>query len=120
VAEVPVAGAVAAGLAGAAVGAIDALWSWRALAQFTPGLFERACGSRLYLATSYAIAGSLVGAGLARSRCIYSRVTRLGRLSATPRASTPPPGPAGIPRRVVGLSLVLSFARCRRWRAGRG
>ena len=58
VAEAVVAGALTAGLAGAATGAIDALWSWRAAAQFAPGFFERV-REVVYLAASYGLAGAL-------------------------------------------------------------
>jgi choline-sulfatase len=107
VAEVLVAAAVVGGLAGAAVGAIDGLWSWRALAQFAPGLARLRV--LVYLATSYAIAGILVGVGLGAIALFYSRVTRLGTLvrhaareHARVRARDPKDA-------LVGLSLVVSF-----------
>jgi hypothetical protein len=107
VAEVLVAAAVVGGLAGAAVGAIDGLWSWRALAQFTPGLARLRVLA--YLATSYAIAGILVSVGLGAIALFYSRVTRLGTLvrhaareHARVRARDPKDA-------LVGLSLVVSF-----------
>ena len=79
VAEAVVAGALTAGLAGAATGAIDALWSWRAAAQFAPGFLERV-REVVYLAASYGLAGALAGAALATIVVGYARGTLLGRL----------------------------------------
>jgi hypothetical protein len=111
VAEVLVAAAVVGGLAGAAVGAIDGLWSWRALAQFTPGLARLRVLA--YLATSYAIAGILVSVGLGAIALFYSRVTRLGTLVRhAAREHARRPGPRAIPRtRWSACRWSLSFVR---------
>jgi hypothetical protein len=104
VAEVLVAAAVVGGLAGAAVGAIDGLWSWRALAQFAPGLARLRVLA--YLATSYAIAGILVGVGLGAIALGYSRVDAAGpavrHAFARARRRARPAIPTRVRRAVAG------------------
>jgi len=109
VAEAVVAGALTAGLAGAATGAIDALWSWRAAAQFAPGFLERV-REVVYLAASYGLAGALAGAALATIVVGYARGTLLGRLWRHAFAQHAAARAHGHPHAVVGLSLVLAYA----------
>ena len=74
------AGAVTLAIAGAATGAIDAVWSWAPAAQFVPG-----AAARLryvgFAATSYALAGAIAGLGVAAIALWLSRATRLGDLA---------------------------------------
>jgi len=79
IADVVVGGALTGGLAAAAAGLIDALWSWRALDQFVPDGLGR-LRIAIYLATSYALLGLAVGAAIALVGLLYFRVTRLGLL----------------------------------------
>jgi arylsulfatase A-like enzyme len=105
------AGVVTGVIAGAATGAIDALWSWGPAAQFLPGAFAR-LRHVAFAATSYALAGAVAGLVVAALLFGLSRGTRLGdlvrflvrehqaRRAREPRAS------------VAGLSLVLAGAPC--------
>jgi len=60
----------------AAVGAFDALYSWRAAAQFTPGVMTR-LRFVAYVAAAHAVAGGLVGV-LCGGGFAALRPTRLG------------------------------------------
>ena len=74
------AGAMTGVIAGAATGAIDAVWSWAPAAQFVP-----AAAARLryvgFAATSYAFAGAIAGIVAAAIALWLSRATRLGDLA---------------------------------------
>lgn len=105
--QVVVAGAATGALAAAATGLCDALWSWGKLAQFTPGVFERARVA-LYLATSYAVIGLAVGAVLALICTYYWRVTPLGRLVRHAAREHDRARAGGDREAVVGVALVLS------------
>src|SRR5260221_11360221 len=94
-------------IAGAATGAIDAIWSWAAAAQFLPGVAARLRGVA-FAATSYALTGAVTGLVAAAVLLGLSRGTRLGDLMrfalrehAGRRARAPRAGGAG-------LSLVLA------------
>src|SRR5579863_465120 len=70
--------ALTGALAAAAVGAIDALWSWRAAAQFAPGIATR-LRFIVYVACAHAVAGALAGV-LVGAVVAALRPTRLGDL----------------------------------------
>ncbi len=73
------AGAVTSGVAGAAAGLIDGLWSWGPASQFLPD-----AGGKLrllaYLAAAYGLAAALAGTALTAVALFYLRATRLGDL----------------------------------------
>jgi arylsulfatase A-like enzyme len=111
VGEVLGAGVLTGVIAGLAAGAIDALWSWGPAAQFVPG-----AGTRvrfvLFVATTHAAAGALLGLALAGVVLALSRVSRLGDLlrhgareHAARRARDPRDA-------VSGLALVLATLPC--------
>lgn len=99
-------GAICGLLGGLATGAIDALWSWQASAQFAAGVLGRlrVVG---FCASSYGLAGALAGAMIAAAALLLGRGTRLGELArhalqAHDERRRRDPGEA-----VIGLSLVL-------------
>jgi choline-sulfatase len=105
------AGVLTGVIAGAATGAIDAIWSWSPAAQFLPGVLARLRGVA-FAATSYALAGALVGLVAGAILLGLSRGTRLGDLLRfafrehdTRRARDPR-------STVAGLSLVLAGVPC--------
>ena len=79
-AEVLGRGVMAGVLGGLATGAIDAIWSWRAAAQFAPGLLTR-MRFVAFSATLHALAGFAVGLVIAMALLVVSRATRLGDLA---------------------------------------
>jgi arylsulfatase A-like enzyme len=72
-------GALTGLLAGLAAGAIDALWSWRAAAQFLPGVLGRVRWVA-YAALSHGAIGAIVGVAGAAALLLLLRATRLGDL----------------------------------------
>lgn len=100
-------GALTGLVAGAAAGAIDAVWSWRAAAQFVPHAAAR-LRFVAYAALAHAAAGLVVGVVAAAIALVLARGSRLGDLvrfafadHATRRAADPRVT-------VVGLSVVLA------------
>jgi arylsulfatase A-like enzyme len=111
VATVITGGALGGGLAAAATGLIDGVWSWHPIGQFLPDLPGRLrlC---LYLALAYGAAGAAIGALAAAVVVLYARGTRLGDLArhgarAHAAARARDPGAA-----VAGLALVLALLPC--------
>jgi len=94
-------GTLAGLLAGFAAGLCDAIWSWRAAAQFVPGAAAR-LRFVLYTGLSVAAAGALVGLLGAAIAAGLSRGTRIGDLV---RFAWRTRGPR---ESVIGLSLVLA------------
>ena len=97
---------VAGYLAGLAIGAIDALWSWRASAQFV-STFPAKLRWLLYSASVDALAGAVAGMAVGCGWLLMSRGTRLGdllRFASTHHAKTRATAPA---RTQVGNALVL-------------
>jgi arylsulfatase A-like enzyme len=102
-------GVLAGLVAGAAAGALDALWSWSAAAQFVAHV-----GARVrfvaYTALSHAAAGALVGLVVAVAFVVIARGTRMGELvrfmlrTHTERRTRDPRDA------VVGLAFVLAGA----------
>lgn len=93
-------------IGGLAAGLIDAIWSWRALAQFAEGALAR---GRVvaFTATTYATAGALAAALVGAAGLGLLRGSRLGELLAFARRAheerrARDPGEA-----VSGLALVL-------------
>jgi arylsulfatase A-like enzyme len=104
-------GALTGLLAGAAAGAIDALWSWRAAAQFLPGVLGRARWV-LYAAVSHGVVGAAAGVVGALALLILLRGSRLGELVAFLHA-THNARRARDPRlAIAGNSLVLAGLPC--------
>jgi choline-sulfatase len=109
--DVLAAGVITGGIAGAAAGAIDAIWSWGPAAQFLPGALARLRHVG-FAASSYALAGVVAGLVLAAGLLVLSRGSRLGdlmrfafreheaRRARDPRTS------------VAGLALVLAGVPC--------
>ena len=100
-------GALTGAIAGAAVGAIDALWSWGPAAQFVPTVLGRLrfvlCG-----ASAYAAAGLALGFVLAAALLVLSRGSRLGDLARF-AISEHRTRQARDPREaVIGLALVIA------------
>ncbi len=100
-------GAFAGLIAGAAAGAIDAVWSWAPAHQFLPGL-----GARLrfvaYSAFSLGIAGMLVGVVAAALLVVLSRYTRLGELVRFAWRAHEERRARDVREAMAGLSLVLA------------
>ncbi|MBK9030418.1 MAG: sulfatase [Myxococcales bacterium] len=107
-AQVVIAGAATGGLAAVAAGLCDALWSWRALAQFTPGVLER-LRVALYVAASYAVVGLVAGAVIAAIVAYYDRATALGTLVRHAAREHARARARGADQAVIGVSLVLAF-----------
>ena len=98
--------ALAGALAGAIVGLVDGLWSWRAAAQFVPGVLTR-LRWLLFLSSIYAFAGLLVGAVIGAVGLYFSRLTRIGdllRFAVAHHADVRAKDPT---RAVIGLSMAL-------------
>lgn len=114
-------GAFAGLFAGLATGAVDAIWSWAAAAQFLPGVLAR-LGFVLFTAIEHGFVGWLVGLVATFGLVTLSRATRLGDLyrfaTAThleQRASGPEHAVVGLSLAIVGLpiiaaSLVVAYA----------
>ena len=107
-------GVLAGLIAGAAAGAIDAVWSWRAAAQFVPGLGGR-LRFVLYTALSHGATGAAIGFLLAAVLLVLSRATRLGDLMRfafahhrARRDSAPHEATIGISVALVGLPIVAA------------
>ena len=101
------AGALTGLIAGSTAGAIDAIWSWRAAAQFVPGVIGR-LRFVIYTALSHGAVGMLAGVAAAAVFLLLARGSRLGDVVrfglAEHRARR-----VNDPRDVVaGLSLVLA------------
>ena len=97
-------GALTGLVAGAAAGAIDAIWSWRAAAQFVPGVLGRV-RFVLYTALSHGAIGALVGLVAASALLVLARGSRLGDLTRFALAEHDRREPRD---RLAGLSLVLA------------
>ena len=98
---------VAGYLAGLAIGAIDALWSWRASAQFVSA-WPAKVRWLLYSASVDALAGAVAGLGLGAGWLLMARGTRLGdllRFASAHHAQTRAAAPA---RTQVGNAMVLA------------
>lgn len=108
VAEALTAAALVGALASATLGVIDGLWSWRAAAQFTPGVLER-IRVLLYLATSYALAGAAIGVAVGGVALFYARVTRLGALVRHAAREHDRARQRDRKDALIGVSLVLAF-----------
>ena len=110
-------GVVTGGLAGAAAGALDALWAWRSAAQFLPGVLAR-MRFVLFNAAEYALAGAGAGLALALVLLVLSRGSRLGDVArfawkthADTRARDPREALVGLSLALVALPVVgLSLA----------
>jgi arylsulfatase A-like enzyme len=112
VATVVLGGALGGGLAAAAAGVIDAVWSWADAAQFLPDFFGRARFA-LYLALVYGSVGALAGAALALVVIGFAH-TRLGdlvrfarRAHEVARAKDPRDALAGV---ALAIALVVCVA----------
>ncbi|MBX3157851.1 MAG: sulfatase-like hydrolase/transferase [Deltaproteobacteria bacterium] len=111
ISEVLGAGVLTGVIAGAAVGAIDALWSWGPSAQFAPGFLARV-RVVVFVACTHAAAGVLAGLLGAAMLLVLARATRLGdlvrfawrehlaRRDRDPRSA------------LTGLALVLATGPC--------
>ncbi|HEY3805340.1 MAG TPA: sulfatase-like hydrolase/transferase [Kofleriaceae bacterium] len=100
-------GALTGLVAGACAGAIDAIWSWRAAAQFVPGLLAR-LRFVAYTALSHGAVGLVVGAVATGALLLLSRGSRLGDLLRFGLAEHDARR-AKDPRDVLaGLSLVIA------------
>jgi choline-sulfatase len=101
-------GAVTGATAAAVTGVMDGLWTWGRLSQFLPGLDSK-LRLLVYLASSHALVGILVGTLVAAVGGFYLRVTRLGDLvrhAGAEHARTRARDPRDA---LVGLSLVIAF-----------
>lgn len=106
--DVVVGAAITGGLAAAAAGLCDAIWSWRALDQFLPDGLGR-IRVALYLATSYGLCGLAAGVAVALIGLLYFRVTRLGMLYRHALAEHERARSRDLRDARIGLSLVLAF-----------
>ncbi|MDX2089103.1 MAG: sulfatase-like hydrolase/transferase [Kofleriaceae bacterium] len=111
VSEVLARGVATGVIAGLAVGAIDALWSWGPAGQFVPGVLSR-LRFVAYSGVLHAAAGALVALVITAGLLVLSRLSRLGDLArfawathAEMRARRP--GEA-----VAGLALVIAGVPC--------
>ncbi|MFT3693004.1 MAG: sulfatase-like hydrolase/transferase [Kofleriaceae bacterium] len=100
-------GAFAGLCAGLATGAIDAIWSWAAAAQFLPGIASR-LRFLLFTAIEHGFIGWLVGILTAVALLALSRATRLGDLYTFAIATHRKQREQGPEHAVVGLSLALA------------
>jgi arylsulfatase A-like enzyme len=104
-------GFAAGAIAGLATGAIDAIWSWAAAAQFVPGVAPR-LRAVAFTATSYSLAGTLAGLAAAAGLVGLARGSRLGDLMQFALREHRDRR-ARDPRAVVaGLALVLAAVPC--------
>jgi arylsulfatase A-like enzyme len=100
-------GALTGLVAGACAGAIDAIWSWRAAAQFVPGLLGRV-RFVAYTALSHAAVGALVALAITSALLVLSRSSRLGdllRFALAEHDTRRDKDPRDV---LAGLSLVLA------------
>ncbi len=108
VAQLLVTGALAGALAAAGAGVLDGMWTWGRLDQFLPGVLGK-LRLLLYLASSHALLGALIGLVVAALLGFYLRVTRLGDLIRHARAEHARARARDPRDALVGLSLAVSF-----------
>ena len=100
-------GALTGLVAGSTAGVIDAIWSWRAAAQFVPGVLGR-LRFVIYTALSHGAVGLAVGFSAAAIFLVLARGSRLGdlvRFGLAEHAARRARDPRDV---VAGLSLVLA------------
>ncbi|MDQ3336526.1 MAG: sulfatase [Myxococcota bacterium] len=100
------AGVLTGAIAGLAIGAIDALWSWGPAAQFVPGFLARV-RFVAFSAFAHAAAGALIGLVLACILLVLSRASRLGDLMRFARADHRARRARDPREALSGLSLVI-------------
>jgi arylsulfatase A-like enzyme len=111
VSEVLARGVATGVIAGLAVGAIDALWSWGPAGQFVPGFLSR-LRFVAYSGVLHAAGGALVGLVLTAGLLVLSRLSRLGDLARFAWAAHREMRARGPGEAVAGLSLVLATLPC--------
>src|SRR5262249_49110721 len=103
-------GALGGGLAAAAAGVIDAVWSWADAAQFLPDFLGRARFA-LYLALVYGATGAALGALLALIVVGFA-YTRLGDLVRFARRAHAEARAADPRDALAGVALAIAFVGC--------